>query len=339
MNTQEYLKYLLSTTEWTPEERKWMLRYLEGNDLSELETVAAVEFNADIDTVKGILDRKLSENILTKIHQQIEPPSETRIPAVPWYRSRIAVAVLIVLLAGTGYYFKDNLDQVFNPVALLEVAVAVGERKTILLPDSSQVTLEPGSKMEYPEKFNGKSRTVKLDGEAFFEITKDAAHPFIISTRFINTTVLGTSFSVQAYGSQEAKVVVVTGRVRVQTTPEGNKQSEIEIVPGQGAVYNKATGELEKREATEDARFYAQRHNGKFIYNGIPMASVVKDMERFYKVSISLKGDVKNCLFNGSVYTSDELDKALLFLTESLNAKVKKDSSSNNYIITGGACH
>lgn len=339
MNTQEYLKYLLSTTEWTPEEKKWMLRYLEGNDLSELETVAAAEFNADIDTVKGILDRRLSENILTKIHQQIEAPLATPVPVVRWYRSRIAVAVLIVLLAGAGYYFKDNLDQVFNPVTLLEVVAAAGERKTLQLPDSSQITLEPGSKIVYPEKFNGKRRAVTLDGEAFFEITKDAAHPFVISTRFINTTVLGTSFSVQAYGSQEAKVVVVTGRVRVQTTSEGNKQSEMEIVPDQGVVYNKTTGELEKREAAADARFYAQRHNGKFIYNGIPMASVVKDMERFYKVSISLKGDVKNCLFNGSVYTSDELDKALLFVTESLNAKVRKDSSANSYIITGGACH
>jgi ferric-dicitrate binding protein FerR (iron transport regulator) len=262
-----------------------------------------------------------------------------RTPVVRWYRSKIAVAALIVLIAGAGYFFKDAFNRFLNPVDMLQVTAGVNERKTVQLPDGSSVNLEPGSTLEYPEAFNGKERAVSLNGEAFFEVTKNAEHPFVIHTRLIHTTVLGTSFSVQARGEQEAKVVVVTGRVKVQTTEVSSKSSEVEVTVNQSAVYNMATGQLEKREAVDEARYYAQRRNGKFIYSGIAMAAVIKDMEQFYNASIVLKGDVKDCLFYGSVYTSDELEKALRFVTETLNAKVNKDSSTNRYIITGGACH
>jgi ferric-dicitrate binding protein FerR (iron transport regulator) len=338
VNTKEYLKYLLNTEEWTTEEKKWMLQYLDANDLSELESVAASAFNTDIHTVKNMLDRRLSENMLSKIHQQIQvPPLST--PVFRWYRSKIAVAVLLVLIAGTGYYFKDTLDRFLNPVEMLQVTAGTNERKMVQLPDGSSVSLEPGSTLEYPGEFKGKERSISLDGEAFFKVTKNPERPFIIRTRFIHTTVLGTSFSVRAYGAQEAKVVVVTGRVKVQTTGEGTEPGEVEVTVNQSAVYNKATGQLEKRDAVDDARFYTQRSNGKFIYNEIAVATVIKDMERFYNTPIILKGDVKDCLFNGSVYTSDDLEKALRLVTETLNAKVKKDSSTNSYIITGGACH
>lgn len=339
MNTKEYLKYLLNAKDWTQEEKKWMLRYLDANDLSELEAVAAEEFNTDIHAVKNILDRKLSENILDKIHQQIQTPPVVHTPVVRWYRSKIAAAAFIVLIAGTVYFFKDNLNSFFNPVEMLQVAAGTQERKKVQLPDGSAVVLEPGSTLEYPATFEGKERVVKLDGEAFFEVTKNPEHPFVIHTRFIHTTVLGTSFSVRAYGAQEAQVVVVTGRVKVQTAAQGKGSGEIEVTVNQSVVYNKTTGQLEKREAAEEALFYERRHNGKFIYDGVAMATVVKDMERFYNTSIVLNGNVKHCIFYGSFYTSDELEKALRFVTVTLNAKVKKDSLANRYIITGGACH
>jgi ferric-dicitrate binding protein FerR (iron transport regulator) len=339
VNTQEYLKYLLDTEEWTAEEKKWMLQYLEANDLSELESVAASAFNTDIHAVKNILDRRLSENMLSKIHQQIQVPPVFRAPVVRWYQSKIAVAVLLVLITGTGYYFKDAIGGFLNPVEMLQVTAGKNERKMVQLPDGSSVNLEPGSTLGYPREFKGKERAINLDGEAFFEVTRNAEHPFVIRTRLIHTTVLGTSFSVQAYGAQEAKVVVVTGRVKVQTTEQGVEPGEVEVTVNQAAVYNRATGQLEKRDAADDARFYAQRHSGKFIYSEIAVATVIKDMERFYNTPIVLKGDVKDCLFNGSVYTSDDLEKALRLVTETLNAKLKKDSSANSYIITGGACH
>lgn len=340
MNTQEYLKYLLNTAEWTSEEKKWMLRYLDANDLSELEAVAAEEFNTDIQAVKSILDRRLSENMLDKIHQQIQAPPVSRTRVVRWYRSKIAVAALFILIAGTGYYFKDNLNNFFNPVKMLQVTAGIHERKLVQLPDGSSVSLEPGSRLEYPGEFKGKVRAINLDGEAFFEVTRKPEHPFVIRTRFIHTTVLGTSFSVRAYGAQEAKVVVVTGRVKVQTTEAEGGSGEVELTVNQSAVYNKATGQLEKREAADDARFYAQRRSGKFIYDGIALAAVIKDLERFYNISIALKGNVKDCIFYGSFYTSDELEKALNLVAVTLNAKIRKDDSvTNKYSITGGACH
>ncbi len=74
-NRKEYLRHLLHTTEeWTIAEKEWMLQYLDGNDLSELEALAAEEFDADLASVKHTLDRQLSESILEKIHRDMPVP-------------------------------------------------------------------------------------------------------------------------------------------------------------------------------------------------------------------------------------------------------------------------
>lgn len=340
MNTKEYLKYLLNAKEWTPDEKKWMLGYLDANDLSELEAVAAAEFNADLHQVKSILDRRLSENLLDKIHQQLQPAPVSGTPVVRWYRSRMAVAAAVVLLiGGAAFFFRDNLARLLYPVEMLQVAAGALERKRVDLPDGSIVSLEPGSSLEYPARFRDNKREINLQGEAFFEVTRQSGRPFVIHTPLIQTTVLGTSFTVQAHGEQEAKVVVITGRVKVEAPGASDQPGAIEVTVNQSAVYNKNTGKLEKREAANDARFYEHRHAGKFVYEGVPMESVIRDMERFYNAPIQLNGKVKDCSFYGSFYTSDDLEKALRLVSVTLNAKFKKDSVTNRYMITGGACH
>ena len=332
-NRKEYLRHLLHTEEWTIAEREWMLQYLDGNDLSELEEIAAEEFDADLISVKHTLDRKLSEKLLNRIHKDMPIPAVSKGKSIRVYSLRIAAAAAVLLAAGIGYY---RLTRQAPPQ---QIVASAKERKTVTLPDGSLVSLEPGSTLQYPQQFNQRTREVNLSGEAFFEVAHNEKQPFVIHSSLINTTVLATSFNIEARDAKEARVVVVTGRVQVLAKGEtpSNEQAMI-ITANKSAVYNKATDQLEVKDAADDARFYAQKRSGKFIYKGVPLEKVVNDLERYYNTTIETEKRIRSCAFNGDFDGADDLDKALTLIAVSLNANIHKDSSTNSYRITGGSC-
>src|SRR6202000_336004 len=90
-----------------------------------------------------------------------------------------------------------------------------GQRSVVRLSDSTIVYLGPDSKINFPGRFNGKTRELNLEGEAFFQVKKDHQHPFIIHTGDVSTTVLGTSFKITAFKGEPLTVSVATGKVRV----------------------------------------------------------------------------------------------------------------------------
>lgn len=332
-NRKEYLRHLLHTEEWTIAEREWMLQYLDGNDLSELEEIAAEEFDADLITVKHTLNRKLSEKLLKRIHKDIPLPATSKGRTIRVYSLRIAAAAAILLAAGIGYY---RLTRQAIPQ---QVVTTAKERKTVTLPDGSMVSLEPGSTLQYPRQFKKGSREVNLSGEAFFEVAHNETQPFVIHSSLINTTVLATSFNIEARDAKEARVVVVTGRVQVLAKGQADDSEHAMIVTAnKSAVYNKATDHLKMEDATDDARFYAQKRSGKFIYKGVPLEKVVNDLERYYNTTIQTDKRTRSCAFNGDFDGDDDLGKALTLIAISLNANIHKDSSTNSYRITGGSC-
>lgn len=336
-NRKEYLRHLLHTEEWTIAEKEWMLQYLDENDLSELEALAAEEFNTDLETVKHTLDRKVSEDLLERIHRDMDIPaphlSQLKRNTARIYMRWAAAAAAILLVAGIGFYTLTR--QSVKP----QVVATNKERKTVKLPDGSLVSLEPRSTLEYPESFSKDTREVSLKGEAYFEVAHNDKQPFVIHSSLINTTVLATTFNIEARDAGAARVVVVSGRVQVQAKGQtaGRDQAMI-ITANKSAVYSKATDQLQMLDAEDDARFYAQKRSGKFMYKGVTLDKVVSDLERYYNTTIITHEKISHCVFNGDFNTTDDIDKALTLIAISLNANIRKDSSINSYTITGGSC-
>lgn len=355
MNTTNvYLRYLLDQEEWTDEEKEWMFRYLEGDNLSELELMAAGLFEADQASGEKTADRLFSVRVLEKIHRGAGIPSPSRVKRVWLYRISIAAAVMAIVV-GVGYFLRigpmagkyggfsrtkttEAAEALAGAGSMLHAVTTLKERKAIQLPDGTQVWLEGGTVLDYPGQFGSRSREVYLKGEAFFEVKKDERRPFVVHTRFLQTTVLGTSFNVDASMANEARVVVVTGKVKVQV-PEGGKEGQqVEVEPRQQAVYYVLPDRLEKQEAASDAVYYQQRRNGSFVYSGVTVGKVLEDMQRFYRTRLVLQGPVLHCIFHGHFHTSDEIEKALSLIAIPLNANIRKDSIANAYIIYGGSC-
>lgn len=171
---------------------------------------------------------------------------------------------------------RDNLTQVVD---------------TFELPDGSAVALHPGSSLRYATAFAGPRREVHLTGEAYFQVHKNPARPFLVLTNQVVTTVLGTSFRVKAYDrSKDTYVAVREGKVAVQArhnahldaTPANPAASGVLLLPNQQVVYSVASRRLKKELVDKPAVLVPQA----FEFEERPVAEVFAALEKAYGVPI-----------------------------------------------------
>lgn len=110
-----------------------------------------------------------------------------------------------------------NSDEAGEPeISYVQYYAELGRREQVTLPDGSKVWLNSGSTLIYPSTFAMAERGVYLNGEGFFEVTKDAEHPFVVNTRFLKMRVLGTTFNISAYpDDKQVKTTLETGALKV----------------------------------------------------------------------------------------------------------------------------
>src|SRR5690606_38032915 len=171
------------------------------------------------------------------------------------------VAAAIVLLIGGYWYFGKNphpapvtYEAATESIGLKTIEkINNGEKPlTISLSDGSSITLQPGSRLRYPEEFAVDRREVILSGEAFFDIAGNPARPFLVYANEIVTRVLGTSFSIKAYeNDSDVTVKVVTGKVSVlpskvsgERKGTGVPAEGLILTPNQMAVYARSPEKL-----------------------------------------------------------------------------------------------
>lgn len=168
----------------------------------------------------------------------------------------------------------------------------------ITLQDSSVIQLYPNSTLSYPRRFVGTRRVVSLRGEAFFQVSHDAHHPFQVVTPQVVTTVLGTSFTIRAFEDQpEAQVMVRTGKVRV--TPRAHtadlgisSKASVVLLPNQQVVY-RPEGQRLRKELVDEPQILEEQ---PILFNDKPVAEVVAALEKAYGVQIHYdKAVLANC--------------------------------------------
>lgn len=156
-----------------------------------------------------------------------------------------------------------------------------GKVQTIILADGTKVLLNNESRLRFPTRFSGDSRTVWLEGEAYFAVAKDKSHPFIVKSRDLSTTALGTKFNVKAYKDKSIHITLVAGSVRVT---DGNRQ-EVILKPGEDVCT--VNDKLVITDA--DTKTYKQWEDGYFYYDNVPLVDVLVELGRWYNVNIELQ--------------------------------------------------
>jgi ferric-dicitrate binding protein FerR (iron transport regulator) len=267
-------------------------------------------------------------------HKNIVPPKPAQRYLFPYWKA--AAVALLVISAGILFYTQRNSVKQQEMITFTEHAVPRGKILHLSLSDGSQVWLNADTKFRCPEKFGAGDREVYLEGEAFFEVSKDPARPFKIHSGRLMTTVLGTSFNIKSYGTDDInEVAVITGKVSVVQTGVNKHSSEIMLQPGQKAVLMKSTGDLSKKIFT-DMSHYTSWKNGKLIFENTPIANVIPSLERYYNIEIHLDSEaLKSCRVTAT-FDPMPLEKAMYLLSYTLNAKYTR--TGNVYSIKGGRC-
>lgn len=201
---------------------------------------------------------------------------------------RYAAAILIPLfIAGMVYYL--SVDNKNHQLTWLEKQTKKGERMEVVLGDGSKVWLNSDTRFSYPEKFKGKKRQVRLDGEAYFEVTHNANQPFIVSTSKLDIKVLGTSFNVRSYiNDKTISTTLVTGKVSVQRlNPKTNKIRRAILSPNQQAIFYKETEDFILDKV--DVNKFTSWRQGKLVIEGKSFKELVDELERWFNVDINLQ--------------------------------------------------
>lgn len=191
-----------------------------------------------------------------------------------------AILVIGTVLSLAGAYLSGVTEPEVVPVVMVQKSNPIGQISEIALPDGSVVWLSAASTLAYPEEFSGTNRAVDLDGEAFFEVTRDTDRPFIVNSGPLSTRVLGTSFNIRAYRNDpDVEVTLVTGRVEVTANEGGQTQT---LAPNQQVSYTREAGLGETREADALlARAWTER---ELVFMRESFATIARTFERWYGV-------------------------------------------------------
>lgn len=205
-----------------------------------------------------------------------------------------------------------------KPVSVLvynELIVPLAGECYITLADGTRVWMNSDSKLKYPVKFLGNERKVFLEGEAYFEVVKDAK-PFIVSTLLGDIRVLGTSFDVKAYREEEKMyTTLVSGKVCFQG------QEKLEIDPGEQVVAT-VDGKVEKR--TVDINEYIGWKNGVYIFKDQPLERIMNDLSRWYGVSVFYQNPaVRKITFTGNLKRYDRINTFMEVLQRTGDVRYK----------------
>lgn len=154
----------------------------------------------------------------------------------------------------------------------------------LTLSDGSKVWLNVASSIHFPVVFTGAEREVEITGEVYFEIAHDATKPFIVRKGETSIEVLGTHFNVSAYDNEpDMKVTLLQGSVKVKS-----QKSQLIITPGEQAVVT-SEGHLGINKNADIGEVIAWR-NGKFYFNNADLATVMRQISRWYDVEVVYRG-------------------------------------------------
>lgn len=226
---------------------------------------------------------------------------------LPWHYAGIAASVVVMVVASFFFIeYPDDDKQVTSDgetSSLKYITNTTQATQIIVLPDSSEVALEPESRLKFSSVFNRTEREVYLEGEAFFNVTHNANLPFLVHANEVTTKVLGTSFIIKAIEhEQQITVVVKTGKVSVYTNREKEKKylpsEEIILTPNQQIVYDKKEKEISKALVKAPRVILPEEEVRRMRFEEAPVADIFKALEKAYGVDIE---------FDESIFSSCEL--------------------------------
>jgi len=232
--------------------------------------------------------------------------------------TKTAEGQLVYNVAGSENVSDERLNTITTPN---------GGEWQIQLPDGSKVWLNAASSIQYSLNIGtAKQRVVKLDGEAYFEVAKNATHPFIVETDKQSVEVLGTHFNINSYKDElVTKTTLLEGSVRV--SHKSTNESEI-LKPGEQSLVSISGIDVKEVNVDESIAW----KNGYFMFDNERQESILRKVARWYNVEVEYAdADAKNVMYYGTVSRFEKISKVLTKLEQT--GQVRFDIKANKIIV------
>jgi len=301
-----------------PENIKLLIKKYRANQCSDDEHLIVEKWYSELGGKENlILTDKEAKKIKPLIWDGIKDRTEIKETIEVKYKLynnillKPAIAASIILFLSIGIYLFflrhetiNSFVNIFKPNnQLVEYKNIYTKSQVITLSDHSVVTLFPNSEIKCFDSFTSQNRNVYLIGKAFFNVVKNPKRPFIVKTKDITTTVLGTSFTVEAYANQKNSIVIVkTGKVNVSKNQKNKTlTNNIVITPNQQVVFIASEGTLKKSIVEQPIAIITRKIN----FEDKPVTEVFSELEGSFGIRIIYPKELlKNC--NVSVYFNKE---------------------------------
>lgn len=240
-------------------------------------------------------------------------------------RKYAAVGAVVLVLVGSGLFLvtrhtlNSDMAQIHYQYKTI-FQTGMTNRRTVILPDLSVITLNKETKLAFiKQQFNKRNREIWLEGEAFFDVSKNKEKPFIIHTGTMQTIVRGTSFNIKAYTQTAQNVVSVrTGKVEVCTR---NKVLAM-LTPNRQIIYDtsKGTSEIESIKASDISAWT----DGCLVLNNANISELKLRLKQYFNADLQVNGPVLNRVkFNAIFKTGTSLDEVMQTISVLYEIKYK----------------
>ena len=270
-----------------------LIEYIKGEITSDIETVEI------LDWIESSSENQKQYNQLKNLWvvTGLDHPDQVTIPGFSFPETQkisiqnnrfitflkyAAVFILAFTLGSLSLYYINRNERIELSSLYNTIDVPYGERSQITLYDGTKVWLNSGTKFRYPVAFSKETRDVFIEGEAYFDVAKDAKHPFVVSAGQLKIQVLGTRFNVCAYANDEECITTLDeGSVNaINTTNSKN----VILKPGEQVILNRETNGLKRLQV--NSQLYTSWKENLLKYENAPFDEVIKKMERWYDVKI-----------------------------------------------------
>jgi len=210
-----------------------------------------------------------------------------------------------------------------------QLIVPNGHQAHLTLCDGTKVWLNAGSKLVFPSNFDTEKREVFVEGEAFFDVTKNPAKPFVVVTKGLNIQVFGTSFNVKAYPDEKIiETVLVTGKIQLEQNDFSLfKKEKVMLHPGQYAGLKKDELKLEVKDV--DVESFISWKQGWYKLDKLPLSEVVLKLERYYNIKVIIDDKKLGYLkITGKLDLNSNINQVMDNLAEAAKISYKLDKNT-----------
>lgn len=259
------------------------------------------------------------EKIKNQIIQQLSKPVKTL--SISTWIYRVAAILALPVMLGIGWYLGSM--EIRSETQECQVVAPKGQITKCLLADGTEVWLNAGSTLKYDPALNGKIRKVKLDGEAYFKVSKNTKKPFVVITKQAQIKVLGTVFNLKAYSGDNMVETTLEEGI-VEFCVPGSATKPVELKPGEQLVYNISEKKITLGEV--DTYLHTAWKDGKFVFKDADLQAIIQELEKLYDVRIHLENDsLRKLHFRGMFEYEQNIFSALETLELTTKIKYRMD--------------